>query len=67
MCPPNRRIHFFFTNPCARILFESNDYEKTSFNVNEQNIGIYEEKIFEECASLGAISSIDKGKEGSVS
>lgn len=31
MCPPNRRILFFFTNPCVKILFESNDYDKVEF------------------------------------
>ncbi|KAL4479131.1 hypothetical protein ABPG72_008961 [Tetrahymena utriculariae] len=43
MCPPNRRILFFFTNPCTKLLFESNDYEKIDFHINEQNLAIYDE------------------------
>ncbi|EAS06063.2 hypothetical protein TTHERM_00853020 (macronuclear) [Tetrahymena thermophila SB210] len=43
MCPPNRRILFFFTNPCTKLLFESNDYEKIDFHVNDQNLAIYDD------------------------
>ncbi|KAL4432714.1 hypothetical protein ABPG74_011535 [Tetrahymena malaccensis] len=44
MCPPNRQILFFFTNPCTKLLFESNDYEKIDFHVNEQSLAIYDEE-----------------------
>jgi len=57
MCPPNRRVHFFFTNPCTRILFESNDYEKITFHASDQSSNIFEGDIFEECAVGGTVGT----------
>jgi len=60
MCPPNRRIHFFFTNPCTRILFESNDYEKITFH-SDSGLHFYEGDIFEESAVGGNVGTQEPG------
>ena len=32
MCPPNRKIHFFFSDPTQPVIFYSNNYERMSFS-----------------------------------
>lgn len=36
MCPPNRKVLFFFTDPCERVLFESSEYERADYHWEEK-------------------------------
>ena len=45
MCPPNRAISFFFTDPCKYTLYYSREYEYRNFTISKGlNVNFYEFK-----------------------
>ena len=45
MCPPNRIVTFFFTDPCKNVLYHSREYDVKPFEIPQGiNLKFIEEK-----------------------
>ncbi|KAL4479127.1 hypothetical protein ABPG72_008957 [Tetrahymena utriculariae] len=43
MCPPNRKITFFFSDPCKNVIYFSKDYKIQEFQIPEEiNLNFYD-------------------------
>lgn len=70
MCPPRRQIFFFFTNPTAQVLYQSEDFRITNFHITSGNVNASSaspplKEVDETTESIRPFSSNQRGAGGS--